>query len=181
MARRTISRQTYQMQRGDLVRFAGNRPRSAPVWAPTAEGIRSQEDWIRVEAGEEMTLVGRLPYRSSYEWLLRRNTPTESGRWIVAQDDSLMVLETALRMSVGRTGFVTVGYSRYTAPSIEAGDVVLITEVNAPHRRRPGFQTVTGVAGDKIYRSINYHGIWVMLESPDDYTDPDMPDIGGEE
>jgi hypothetical protein len=180
MARRTISRQTYDMRRGDLVRFAGNRPRSAPVWTPTAEGIRSQEDWIRVEAGEEMTLVGRLPYRSSYEWLLRRNIPAERGRWIVAQDDSLMVLETALRMSVGRTAFFTVGYSQYLTPAIEVGDVVLITDVNALHRRRPGYQTVTGVVRDRIYRSINYHGVWVMLEAPDDYDDPDTPNFEGE-
>jgi hypothetical protein len=39
---------------------------------------------------------------------------------------------------------------------------------------------VTGVVRDRIYRSINYHGVWVMLEAPDDYDDPDTPNFEGE-
>lgn len=178
MARKTISRQTYDMRRGDLVKFAGNRARQAPAWSPTAEGLRSQEDWIPVEAGEEMTLVGRLPYRCSYEWLLCRNTPTERGRWIVARDDQLAVVEAAFKMSVGRTAIIADIPLAIREPMI--GNLVVITKVNTPRGGRwLSYQAVSGIVNGAIMHGLNFHSLWVMLASPDDYNDPDMPSIGG--
>ena len=83
MARKTISRQSYNMRRGDLVKFAGNRPRSAPAWSPTAEGLRSQEDWIQVAEAEEMTLVGRIPTAAPMSGCWRGGLPPigVAGSW----------------------------------------------------------------------------------------------------
>jgi hypothetical protein len=179
MVRKTISRQTYDMRRGDLVKFAGNRARQAPAWSPTAEGLRSQEDWIPVEAGEEMTLVGRLPYRCSYEWLLERRTPTDRGRWIVARDDQLAVVEAAFKMSVGRTAILKDGLNRGTNVT---GDMVVITQVNPSRSGRwASYQTVSGIVSGTVHHGLSFYDMWVMLAGPDDYEDPDMPNIGGEE
>jgi len=178
MARKTISRQTYDMRRGDLVKFAGNRARQAPAWSPTAEGLRSQEDWVPVAEAEEMTLVGRLPYRCSYEWLLERRTPTERGRWIVARDDQLAVVEAAFKMSVGRTAIIADIPLAVREPMI--GNLVVITKVNAPRSGRwLSYQTVSGIVNGAMMHGLNFHSLWVMLASPDDYSDPDMPSIGG--
>jgi len=176
MARKTISRQTYEMRRGDLVKFAGNRSRQAPAWSPTAEGLRSQEDWVPVEAGEEMTLVGRLPYNCSYEWLLERRTPTERGRWIVARDDQLAVVEAAFKMSVGRTAIIADIPLAVRESMI--GDLVVITKVTpgtGTERRWLSYQTVSGIVNGVMMHGLNFHSLWVMLASPDDYNDPDTP------
>jgi len=176
MARKTISRQTYDMRRGDLVKFAGNRARQAPAWSPTAEGLRSQEDWVPVEAGEEMTLVGRLPYNCSYEWLLERRTPTERGRWIVARDDQLAVVEAAFKMSVGRTAIIADIPLAVRESMI--GDLVVITKVTpgtGTERRWLSYQTVSGIVNGVMMHGLNFHSLWVMLASPDDYNDPDTP------
>jgi len=176
MARKTISRQTYEMRRGDLVKFAGNRSRQAPAWSPTAEGLRSQEDWVPVEAGEEMTLVGRLPYNCSYEWLLERRTPTERGRWIVARDDQLAVVEAAFKMSVGRTAIIADIPLAVRESMI--GDLVVITKVTPGTGTERGwlsYQTVSGIVNGVMMHGLNFHSLWVMLASPDDYNDPDTP------
>ena len=161
MAGKTISRQRYEMRRGDLVRFAGNRSRQAPAWSPTAEGLRSQGDWIQVAEAEEMTLIGRLPYRCSYDWLLERSTPTERGRWIVARDDSLAVLTASHDMCVGRTAI------------LPSGDIIVITARHKPRVSRwGGWQTVSGIVNETPRSDVNFYDLWILLGGPDDYEDP---------
>jgi len=162
VARRTVSRQTYEMRRGDLVRFAGNRDRLTPPWSPESAHLRRQEDWVRVAAGEEMNLVGRLPYSSSYEWLLERRTPTEQGRWVVARGENLAVLQAAIDRSPGRTAI------------LPRGDIILITRVHSERVRRQGWPTVSGVVNNSPSSGHIFHDLWVMLAGPDDYEDPEL-------
>lgn len=126
-----------------------------------------------------MTLVGRLPYRCSYEWLLERRTPTDRGRWIVARDEELAVVETAFKMSLGRTAILNG--SLYRDTSIK-GDLVVITQSNPTRGGKwASYQTVSGIVGGTLHHGLSFYDMWVMLAGPDDYEDPDMPNIGGEE
>ena len=96
----------------------------------------------------------------------------------MARDDQLAVVEAAFKMSVGRTAIIADIPLAIREPMI--GNLVVITKVNAPRSGRwLSYQTVSGIVNGAMMHGLNFHSLWVMLASPDDYSDPDMPSIGG--
>ena len=82
-------------------------------------------------------------------------------------------------MSVGRTAILRDGLNRGTNVT---GDLVVITKVNPTKGGRwISYQTVSGIVNGTMCHGLSFYDMWVMLAGPDDYEDPDMPNIGGEE
>ena len=100
---------TYDRRPGDVVRYRragrGVDRIHLPPWRGTQQELKRTESWAGVPVGEQMTIVGRVPYACSYDWILFRHSATESEpeRWIVARDGDITVVKTAWHACVGQT------------------------------------------------------------------------------
>lgn len=103
---------TYDRRPGDVVRYRragrGVERIHLPPWRETQQELKRTESWAGVPVGEEMTIVGRVPYACSYDWILFRHSAPdgEPERWIVVRDGDITVVKTAWQACVGQTAIM---------------------------------------------------------------------------
>ncbi len=158
---RTISKAEYQSRPGDKIRLAGRRlTRSLPIWSATRDELREAVS-VLVAPTEEMTIVGRVPYSCSYDWVADRgNSDCGLGRWVMLRDNDFVTTRTVFQACVGQTAVV-----RYGTSDAKRGDIILITR-----KYTSDVTLVDGVKSGEEVRRIPLLSLDIMVAGPEGYT-----------
>ena len=158
---RSNSKSVYQSRPGDRIRLSGRRvSRSFPVWSQTHEQLRRAAHVI-VSPSEEMTIVGRVPYSCSYDWIADRGSPDFGiGRWVMLRDKDFTTSQSALQACVGQSAVV-----QSKSPGVTRGDIIVITKRYTSH-----ITYVDGMLGDVEVRVVPFMNLEIMVTGPEGYT-----------
>jgi len=158
---RTISKAVYQSRPGDRIRLSGRRDeRALPIWVPTREELREAVH-VTVKRREEMTIVGRVPYSCSYDWIADRGEPSYGlGRWVMLRESDFVTTRSVLQGCVGQTAIVRIGTTE-----AKKGDIVLITR-----QYTPDITFIDGIRGGEEVRRVPLMSLDIMVAGPDGYT-----------
>jgi hypothetical protein len=103
---------TYERRPGDLIRYRragrGVDKIHLPPWRETQRELKQAESWVAVSLAEEMTIVGRMTYACSYDWVLFRHSAPEGEPelWVVARDSDITVVRTSYQACIGQTAIM---------------------------------------------------------------------------
>jgi hypothetical protein len=158
---RTISKAEYQSRPGDKIRLAGRRlTRSLPVWSATRDDLREAVH-VSISPTEEMTIVGRVPYSCSYDWVADRGNPAYGlGRWVMLRDSDFVTTRTVFQSCIGQTAVVRLGTT-----GVKRGDIVLIMK-----KYTSDITYIDGLrSGDEV-RRIPLLSLEIMVAGPEGFT-----------
>ncbi len=159
---------------GDTVRFKGRgEVRAAAPWRTNVHEMR-KADWVVLQAREALTIVGPVPYRCSFEWVLLRHTQPESSpdRWILGRDSDLTRDRRSWETCVGQTAVV-----EWTKPyyqGVSPGEVVLVLD-----KVRSMVESVLVSSGDSKLQ-VEFGCLRILVEEPLGYARPNHQRQGGE-
>ena len=149
---------------GDTVRFKGRGDvRMAAPWRPTWKEMRDSE-WTLLQSHEELLVVGPVPYRCSFDWvLLRHNLPEDHAeRWVIAREIEITRVSRAWETCVGQTAVVL-----RSRGDIDVGEVILITL-----KIKGSGEWIRGMIGEKQHH-IEFDNLRLLVEEPNGYTRPE--------
>jgi hypothetical protein len=158
---RTISKAEYQSRPGDKIRLAGRRlTRSLPVWSATRDELRDAVS-VLISPTEEMTIVGRVPYSCSYDWVADRgNSALGLGRWVMLRDSDFVTTRTVFQTCIGQTAVV-----RHGTTSAKRGDIVVIMK-----KYMSDITYVDGLRNGDEVRRIPLLSLEIMVAGPEGFT-----------
>ena len=150
--------QNYDLRRGDLLRLR-HRGRGVdyvhiPPWRKSQQELKMTMDWVKISLSEHMTIVGKVPYPCSCEWVLYRHLASEdiADRWVMVRADDVTLAGTSWQHCIGQT------VSMKSDPT--AIGVILDKE-------RGGMpQRVKILKLDKVLRFVSFNEMEIMVPEP---------------
>lgn len=151
----------YSMRAGDVVRLKRGRT-MLPPWCESQQALKATDTWVNLQQDERMTIVGPIPYISSYAWLLFRHLLPDGdpNRWVMARDEEMSVVKTSLSVCCGQTALVVEGSG--------AGQVVIVKRRSRPTMGTP----VVEAFGLEGIRQWEFNDLRIMVPCPDNYRHP---------